>query len=169
MIREITPADQYPLKETIMAVMSEYGAVGAGFASVDPELNHLYASYSGAGAAYFVVEDTNSGAIIGGSGIKPLIGEAGVCELQRMYLRASHRGRGHGRQLLVRCLQYAKCEGYNRCYLETVSNMQEAASLYRHAGFRQLAERLGQTGHHACDVYMVKDLTPQDDRIMSCD
>ncbi len=63
----------------------EFGADGPGFALHDPEVDHMATAYSAPGAAYFVVVD-EGGRVVGGAGVAALEGgEAGVCELRKMY------------------------------------------------------------------------------------
>jgi putative acetyltransferase len=43
-------------------------------------------------------------------------------------------------------------------YLESFPDMKEAIRLYEQNGFRYLDKPLGNTGHYACNVWMVKNL-----------
>jgi putative acetyltransferase len=75
-----------------------------------------------------------------------------------MYFRAPARGRGLGRALLELLLDDMRECGYRRCYLETTSWMDDAQRLYRAAGFRELPQVLGSTGHCGCDRFFALDL-----------
>ena len=157
LIRPISSQDDEAVAAIIRAVMPEFGADGPGFAIHDPEVAAMSAAYSRHGCAYFVVEA--GGAVLGGGGIAPLEhGPEGVCEVRKMYFLPALRGRGMGRRLLARCLAAAVDLGYSRCYLETLTGMEAAQSLYRSMGFEPLCGPLGDTGHHGCDRWFARGL-----------
>ena len=62
------------------------------------------------------------------------IGE-GICELKRMYIMPSHRGKGIGQQLLDRLCTRAKLNGYACMRLDTLDTMLPAIKLYSNNGF----------------------------------
>lgn len=156
-IRNLLPEDNAPLATVIRTVLMEVGAPKVGTAYADPILDTLYSVYDHPKSQYFVLLE--DGVLIGGAGIAPLEGgKAGVCELQKMYLLASARGKGLGGQLMEACLNFARSEGFTHCYLETLPYMKAAQKLYAKAGFDYLEEPLGTTGHYSCDVWMLKDL-----------
>lgn len=156
--RPIRPEDDAAVAALIRRVMPEFGADGPGFAIHDPEVDHMSAAYSVPGAAYFVVEDA-AGRLVGGAGIASLAGgEAGVCELRKMYFLAEARGQGMGERLLRHCLEVAKALGYRTCYLETLTGMDQALRLYAKLGFRPLCAPMGRTGHGGCDHWFAREL-----------
>jgi RimJ/RimL family protein N-acetyltransferase len=53
------------------------------------------------------------------------------------------RGRGLGRRLVAELIEKARSTGYRRLGLETFSDLQVAAAIYRDAGFRLVAEETG--------------------------
>ena len=101
--------------------------------------------------------EDEAGQIVGGTGIGPLPGVDGVCELQKMYCLPSARGAGLGRRLMEQALSFAR-ERYRRCYLETLENMTGAHALYERSGFHRIDRPLTDTGHFCCDVIYIKDL-----------
>jgi putative acetyltransferase len=159
-LRLIRPEDDPSVADIIRTVMTEHGAVGSGFAIVDPEvscMSQAYAETSDPPARYFVIEQ--GGEVIGGAGFAPLVGgDPGVCELRKMYLRPKVRGAGLGRRLLAHVLAHARAAGYARCYLETMATMQRARALYESVGFERLPCALGATGHYGCDAWYARDL-----------
>ena len=157
MIRPILPGDDEAMAAIIRQVMTEYGAVGEGYSIVDPEVDSMSSAYSGPDAAYFVA--LLDGRVVGGAGVGPLVGGPdGVCELKKMYLVSDARGHGIGRKLLTLCLDAAHDLGYKTCYLETLTHMTEARSLYESVGFEQRGSPLGATGHYKCDGWYTLDL-----------
>ncbi|HET6632269.1 MAG TPA: GNAT family N-acetyltransferase [Rhodanobacteraceae bacterium] len=156
-IRPLRATDDPAVAQVIRTVMPEFGASGAGFAIHDAEVDAMHAAYSGAGAAYFVVERQES--VCGGAGIAPLAGgDATTCELRKMYLLPACRGQGAGRALMGQCLEVASALGYRHCYIETLTGMERAQALYLSSGFRRIPQRMGATGHFGCNLFFLRDL-----------
>jgi putative acetyltransferase len=153
-IRPIEPRDDAAMAAVIRAVMTEHGAVGAGFSITDPEVDFMSRAYDAPRSAYFVV--TRGGRVLGGAGVAQLTGgTSDTCELRKMYFLPEARGSGLGQQMLERCLDAARGFGYRQCYLETLASMAAAAALYERAGFTRVANPLGATGHVKCDRWYV--------------
>ena len=96
---------------------------------------------------------------MGGAGINNLQkGPATVCELQKMYFLPEARGLGLGAAMMQKCLETALSYGYKQCYIETMPNMKAAQHCYKKFGFMYIDTPLGNTGHHACPVWMLKNL-----------
>jgi putative acetyltransferase len=75
-----------------------------------------------------------------------------------MYFLPIARGKGLGTALISKCLEKAKEFGFDSCYLETMPYMQAARKLYNKNGFLNLKEPIGNTGHYACNVWMLKKI-----------
>lgn len=156
-IREIEPGDNPQVKQVVQSVLVEMGVPKVGTAYEDASLNDMYSEYDKPRMAYFVVEE--EGRIIGGAGIAPLAnGNENICELQKMYFLPEVRGKGAGAEMMHKCLNFARQEGFEKCYLETMPYMEHARKLYARSGFTPLEGPLGDTGHYNCSVWMIKDL-----------
>jgi putative acetyltransferase len=157
LIRPIEPSDNASMAAIIRAVMPEFGADGPGFAIHDAEVDTMYEAYAQPRCSYFVVE--RDGTVIGGGGVAPLEGgDVDVCELRKMYFLPEARGTGAGRAMMERCLDAARAHGFKRCYLETLTGMDAAQTLYKRSGFTALCSAMGGTGHHGCDRYFIREL-----------
>ena len=156
-LRLIAPADDEHVERVIRSVMTEFGAIGCGFAIEDAEVGAMHAAYQEPRTAFFVAE--LRGAIVGGAGIAPLQGgDPDTCELRKMYLLPDARGLGVGRSLLDRCLSAAREKGFRTCYLETLQSMAAARKLYEAFGFERIDAPLGETGHGGCDTWYARGL-----------
>lgn len=156
-LRPLTKADNPQVADVIRKVSAEYGLTAdRGYGVADPTLDDMYSVYNQCGAAYWVIE--HRGEIVGGGGFAPLAGEPNVCELQKMYFLPQTRGHGLAKRIVALSLQLAKQFGYQQCYLETTECLREAVGLYEKLGFEHLDAPLGQTGHDACEVVMLKVL-----------
>jgi len=157
LIRPINQFDNKPLAIIMREVLIEMNIPRIGSAYADPEIDNMYYSYSSNRSRYFVVEENNE--ILGGAGINPLKdGDLNICELQKMYFHKSLRGRGIGDKMIGLCLDFAIKSNFKKCYIETMPNMIDAQKLYLKKGFEYLDEPLGNTGHTACPVWMIKTL-----------
>lgn len=66
--------------------------------------------------------------------------EDGVCEMKRLYLRPSFRGKGLGRVIAEKIIVEARSIGYQRMRLDTIEPlMKDAVEMYRKLGFREIA------------------------------
>lgn len=156
-LRLITPKDNPSIANVIRRVSAEFGLTAdKGYGVADPTLDDMYSVYDQKGSAYWVIE--HQGEIVGGGGFAPLAGEPDVCELQKMYFLQQTRGHGLAKRIVALSLQQAKELGYSQCYLETTECLKEAIGLYEKLGFEHLDAPLGQTGHDACEVVMLKPL-----------
>ena len=157
-IREIKAADNQAIKKLVLDILAEFELHGEGYAGVDAELEDMHNAYLDHLSADYVVQQ--QGVLIGVGGFAPLAGtEPGtVAELRKMYFLPTYRGQGLGQQLIDRCLSAAASCGYVGMYLETVPAMKAAQALYQKNGFSYLSERMGDTGHSNCGVYMHKVL-----------
>ncbi|EPR9081956.1 GNAT family N-acetyltransferase [Cronobacter dublinensis] len=157
-MRRMMAADNATVARVIRQVSAEYGLTAdKGYTVADPNLDVLYTQYSKPGHAYWVVE--LDGEVVGGGGIAPLAcSETDLCELQKMYFLPAARGRGLAKKLALQALEFARAQGYRRCYLETTAFLKEAIALYERLGFMHISEPLGCTGHVDCEVRMLKTL-----------
>ncbi len=137
------------MRDVIIAVLTEYGCIGPGYACNDPETQAMSAAYDGVTGQYWVIEDPE-GTVLGGGGFSQLKGtnpSDGIAELQKVYFSPQLRGLGLGKQILTLAIEGARSAGYRTLYAETVPHMIHAIGLYERLGFELLNAPLGNTGH----------------------
>jgi len=157
LIRPINQSDNKPLSVILRDVLIEMQIPKKGSAYEDPELDDMFKAYQLPRSKYFVIE--KDGEILGGAGISPLKdGDANICELQKMYFHKSLRGRGIGHKMIQICIDFAIKSNFEKCYLETMPNMIKAQKLYLKKGFKYIDSPIGNTGHNACPVWMIKKI-----------
>jgi putative acetyltransferase len=156
-IRTIQPADNPILADVVRSTLAEFGADRPGTVYYDPTTDTLYELFQRPRSIYYVA--LQDGVIAGGAGIYPSDGlPADTCELVKMYLRPHARGRGLGRELIEKCLQFARETGYRQVYLESMPELKKALSIYEKFNFRYLDGPMGNTGHFGCGLWMVRSV-----------
>ncbi len=156
-IRAIQKKDNVAMATIVRNSLAEFGANKPGTVYYDPSTDALFELFQTLGSFYFVAEE--DGVLLGGGGIFPT--EAlppKTCELVKMYLDKNARGKGLGKMLIEHCLQWAKENGYEYCYLETMPELKQALKVYELFGFTYLDGPLGNSGHFGCDRWMIKGL-----------
>lgn len=116
-------------------IFEEY-AESLGFSACFPgfkeELSGLPGGYAPPEGRLLLAE--YEGELAGCVGLRKL--EAGVCEMRRLYLRPSFRGKGLGRILADYLISEARKIGYQQMRLGTVEpKMKRALEMYRSMGF----------------------------------
>jgi putative acetyltransferase len=162
-IRKIQQNDNDSIAKIIRAVFHELDAPKVGTAYADPVLDTLFEVYQASRSVYYVVEQ--NGSVLGGCGIAPLEMQnpvqsetSKVCELQKMYFAPEIRGTGYAEKIIKLCLEFATTQGFEICYLETLSFMIPAQKLYKRMGFEPIDGPMGNTGHNSCEVWMTKKI-----------
>ncbi|MEO0570868.1 MAG: GNAT family N-acetyltransferase [Bacteroidota bacterium] len=155
-IRKIRETDNQQVAFLIRSILEGMKVPKKGTAYADAALDDMYRSYQKPKSIFYVVD--LQGEIIACGGIAPLEHYEGhLCELQKMYVSTVHRGKGLAQKIMLACLGAALNFGFEGCYLETLPFMEVAQMLYQKNGFKYLKEPLGNTGHTACTVRMLKE------------
>jgi putative acetyltransferase len=163
LIREIQQKDNESIAKVIRDIFHELDAPKVGTAYADPILDTLYEVYQQPRSIYYIVE--NDWKVVGGCGVAPLEmlkpvqhDSIEVCELQKMYFAPEIRGTGYAEKIIEKCLEFAKTQDFQICYLETLSFMTTAQKLYKRIGFENIDGPMGNTGHNSCEIWMTKKL-----------
>lgn len=130
-LRRATNVDCESVRTLVFTVLGEYG-LKPDPSSTDADLDDIEQSYFARGGTFCVLENED-GSIVGACGLYPVEGR--TCELRKMYLRRTHRGRGLGKLLLEDALASAGELGFATVTLETASVLKEAIALYKRYGF----------------------------------
>jgi len=157
MIRKIQQTDNAQLANIIRDVFVEYGAPLQNTVYDDPRTDRLYEEFQADRSALFVIEE--GGEVLGACGYYPTEGlPEGYAELVKFYFSPRLRGRGYGSRIFRKVLDEARADGYTHIYLESFPEFSFAVSIYEKNGFRHLPDRLGNSGHLATSIHMVREL-----------
>jgi putative acetyltransferase len=130
-LRAANNKDSRTITELVFSVLKEYN-LRPDPAVTDADIKDIEQSYFKGGGTFYVLEEKD-GSIIGAYGLYPINNQ--MCELRKMYLHSSYRGKGLGRLLLEDALSKARQIGFKKMTLETASVLKEAISLYKSYGF----------------------------------
>lgn len=156
-IRPIEEKDNIALATLIHAVFHEYDAPKNNSVYDDSSTDQLYQLFMSPNAEYWVAEV--DGVVVGGCGFYPTEGLPDLCaEVVKFYLSPLARGCRIGSHLFDMIEQRAIKAGYKQLYAESFKIFSQAVSLYEKRGYKYLSVPLGNSGHQAPDIYMIKGL-----------
>lgn len=135
--QEIVPVDAGSRLEDVRTLFDEYGSslgIDLSFQGFSTEIAGLPGDYAPPGGALMLC--LVNGEPAGCVGVRPADGTA--CEMKRLYVRPAFQGRGIGRQLAQRAIEWARGAGYDRMLLDTLPSMTGAQRMYEQLGFRDV-------------------------------
>ncbi|WP_414046333.1 GNAT family N-acetyltransferase [Macrococcus equi] len=154
-IRPIQRKDDPYIHKIIQKSLESFNLNIPGSAYFDPELAQLSSYYNEREyAQYWIAE--RDGEVLG-VGIAPFNEERTICELQKLYLLESAKGKGISKLLLDQALAFAS-NHYKACYLETIGILEVACILYEKYGFELLEQPMEGSDHTAMDRWYLKQL-----------
>ena len=144
-----------PLAALIRKNLEEFHLDIPGTVYYDAGLDHLSEFYlvDPSGRAYYCFFE--DGKLAGGVGLARFEGDC--CELQKLYLDPSVKGRGYGYVLMDHIENKAREMGFRKMYLETHTNLEAALHLYEKCGYRSIP-RPDSVVHSTMNRFYIKDL-----------
>lgn len=156
-LRGIIPSDNAELAQIIRNCFEEFDAPKEGTVYSDSETDHLYEYFQTKGAIGLVAE--LDGKVIGCCGIYPTADlPEGMAELVKFYIKKNGRGYGAGKLLMNECIENARVMNYQSLYIESLPLFTIALKLYEKMGFQPIENRLGNSCHGGCDLFLLKEL-----------
>ncbi len=132
---EIRPCDFSELEllatQTIFREYANSLEIDLCFQGFDEELNHLTQIYSKPQGNIWLVWQNQE--VAGSIAVKRL--DEKNCEMKRLYLTPSARGKGLAKQLINSAIGFAREANYQTMKLDTLSSMTAAIQLYLNFGF----------------------------------
>jgi len=156
-IRQVKESDNPHLSKMIRKVFEEHDAPKNGTVYSDPTTNYLYESFQIEKSVLWVAENNNK--ILGCCGVYPTARLPEQCvELVKFYLPKESRGKGIGKILMEKSIDWAEKFGYSEVYIESLPQFSKAINMYQKQGFIKLNNPLGTSGHTSCNIWMLKKL-----------
>lgn len=140
-IRPATNNDSDAVSKLVASVLVEFD-LPSERPGTDDDLLDIEAAYNAQGTHLWVLIENHS--IIGTTALLRI--DEQTCELRKMYLLPSVRGRGFGSKLVDFCIDEARARGFRRIQLETAEALTDAMRLYERRGFRRTGEAAGELG-----------------------
>lgn len=129
-----TPAD-IEAARSIFREYEQWLGMSLCFQSFEEELATLPGKYAPPEGRLYLAR--TAGETVGSIALRKI--EEGVCEMKRLYLRESARGKGVGKALIEKVLAEAVEIGYRKMRLDTYPpKMSKAVSLYEAYGFYKI-------------------------------
>jgi len=123
------------LARELFVEYSESLGVDLCFQGFAEELARLPGEYARpAGRLMLALNDRRA---VGCGALRPI--DDRVCEMKRVYLQPSVRGKGAGRVLIGTLIETAREIGYEQMRLDTLPSMARAMEIYRSLGFKEIA------------------------------
>ena len=129
-----TTDDFQEVRKLFLEYQSSLG-ISLCFQNFDAELAALPGEYAPPSGCLVIARF--QGQITGCAALRKFIN--GVCEMKRLYVRPEYRGMKIGKALTEAVIQEARRIGYERMLLDTLPKLENALSLYRSLGFREIA------------------------------
>ena len=127
--------EEYELGKALFVSYAKAIGVDLSFQGFENELLHVNVQYGPPeGALFLVYVDEPSPA--GCFALRKF--ETNVCELKRMFLEKTQRGKGIGRHMMEKALLEARELGYGKIRLDSLRSMKSAIALYREFGFKEV-------------------------------
>ena len=155
--RKLAPEYDAALAALIRSNLKAHHLDIPGTVYYDEGLDHLSSFYDHPGRMYYVLLE--NGRLVGGIGLAEIGIFPDCCELQKLYLDDSVKGRGLGYQMIARVEETAGQLGYRRVYLETHTNLKAAMHIYGKSGYREI-ERPESVVHSTMDHFYLKQIRP---------
>jgi GNAT superfamily N-acetyltransferase len=133
-IKAATMPDEIPAIKALFQQYADSLDFELDFQDFSEELATLPGKYAPPLGSILVAKE--NGVTVGCVAVRPL-GE-GICEMKRLFVKPSHRGKRLGRDLALAIIEEAKRLGYKAMRLDTVVAMKEASALYRTLGFQPI-------------------------------
>ncbi|HJH28859.1 MAG TPA: GNAT family N-acetyltransferase [Methanosarcinaceae archaeon] len=124
------------VKDFVLGVLKEQGFEFD--LNKDFDLGNIDKYYLQSGGVFYV--GVVDGAIIGTSAVRRIDDEQ--CEIKRIYVRKDFRGRGFGRELFLKSLEFAS-HNFSVALLKTDAKLTDAIGLYLKNGFSVVKEEDG--------------------------
>jgi putative acetyltransferase len=134
-IRPATNDDIPSIRKVVFTCLEEFG-LKPDLTGKDKDLYDLERNYFSNSGYFGVTVKNNINEIAGTFGLFSYSPE--ICELRKMYLAKAFRGNGLGKIMLATAIEIARGKKYKKIFLETISPLTAAISLYRRHGFREI-------------------------------
>ena len=140
--REYKAEDSAGVKDLILSILEKEYPFDRSLYE-DSDVNDITGTYSGKGAAFFVIEKDKE--IVGAVGIKRDADKTAL--VRRLFVAEGHRKKGLGKMLLEKTIEFCRESDYKEITFRATDRMLEAMKLCKKMGFEE-KEDLEVSGFH---------------------
>jgi putative acetyltransferase len=136
---EFADAESAADYQAARALITEYAdrlGMDLSFQHFSDELDQLPRMYGSPGGCLILGRDRAASIVVACVGVRRISAE--TCEMKRLFVANSARGRGVGRRLALEAVRAATRLGYSRMLLDTLASMVAARRIYSSLGFKQI-------------------------------
>lgn len=140
-VRPVQSADDLATARRLFEAYARSLPFALDFQGFREELDALPGEYAPPGGGILLAQAPDGETAAGCVALRPLADpdfDGRLCEMKRLYVRPSQRGRGAGHRLVEAVLRAGRQRGYDAMRLDTVASMTAANALYRSAGFYEI-------------------------------
>ena len=132
-VRAFGEKDSPKIRDLILSILTEEYPFDKSCYS-DSDLYSLDETYGGKRNNFFVIEQDSN--VIGTAGVKEENKETAL--LRRLFVKTDCRGKGYGKLLVDKAVDFCKTRGYHHIVFRTTNRMKDAIKLCKKKGFRQI-------------------------------
>ncbi|MDD4331458.1 MAG: GNAT family N-acetyltransferase [Methanosarcinaceae archaeon] len=134
LIRKYEPSKKAEVRELVLGVLQEHGFEYDRLK--DSDLKDIENYYFKKGGCFFVGL-SETGQLMGTSAVRNINSQR--CEIRRIYLKKEYRGKGYGKKLFLKALDFAETN-FSSARLKTDASLSKAINMYLKEGFIYLKE-----------------------------
>jgi len=150
-VRKATSAEEYLAARKLIEDYAIFLDVDLCFQDFNRELETLATMYGPPnGCQYLVFYD---GQLAGGVGLRRFDKE--TCEMKRLYVYPSFKGKGLGTLLVDSVIAEAKRLNYKKMVLDTIPKLETALQMYFRRGFYEVSPYYDNPHRHSMKVYFL--------------
>jgi putative acetyltransferase len=155
LIRTYRPEDRPGVIAMLQSVYDEHRYI-MDFEEFDRDLVDISSYYRDSGGEFWILEI--DGTVAGTAAARP--DDYETCELRRLYLLKSCRGKGYGRALLETMIDWSRANGFRRIFLWSDVLFERAYGVYAASGFKptETTRTVDPTNPTSVERYFIKTL-----------
>jgi carbonic anhydrase len=134
-LSEARSSADYEAARALFIEYAEWLGVDLSFQDFSDELEHLPQMYGPPSGCLLLGRDGAASAVVACVGVRRLSAE--TCEMKRLFVAESARGRGVGGRLALEAVRAGARLGYSRMVLDTLDRMVAARQIYASLGFEK--------------------------------
>jgi len=123
--------------EIFIKEMYEYRGLLFDPVGIHTDIRQIEKVYFSTGGRFWVIKEEEN-KIIGTIGLKIIDEEDGICEIKRFFILPEHQGKGIGKLLMRKAVDYAASMNLKKIRLDTMKESVVARAIFKNFGFKEI-------------------------------